>query len=102
MGRMPRANRRRHEVRSLDLERALGGLVRRETHADGEWFVRMVVGRAPARRYRCPGCQQEFDGTVAHVVAWPADGLGGLEDRRHWHTPCWRSRARRPPRGSFR
>ena len=27
---------------------------------------------------------------IPHVVVWPADGLGDLTDRRHWHTPCWR------------
>ncbi|MEP7160208.1 MAG: hypothetical protein ABI746_03820 [Dermatophilaceae bacterium] len=99
---MSRANRRRPERRAPDLERALGGLTRRERHADGEWFVRVLAGREPGRRYRCPGCQQEFVGTVSHVVAWPADGVGGVDNRRHWHTPCWRNRAHRHPRGSFR
>ena len=34
-------------------------------------------------------------------VAWSADGpigaFGDVTDRRHWHTPCWRARARRGP-----
>jgi hypothetical protein len=39
---------------------------------------------------------------MPHLVAWPADteqaawhGGGGLDDRRHWHTPCWNARLRR-------
>ncbi|GAB76688.1 hypothetical protein [Austwickia chelonae] len=99
---MPRANRRRRDERELDLGRALGGLERRENHPDGDWFVRRVAGRDPGRRYLCPGCQQTLAGDIAHVVVWPADGLGGLDDRRHWHSRCWQNRSRRPPRGSWR
>ena len=54
--------------------------------------------------YRCPGCDQEIALGVPHVVVWPADdrgesGWGGrVDDRRHWHTPCWNARANRRPR----
>ena len=73
---------------------------RYEEHSDGAWVVRHVSGAASGRDYRCPGCQQEVVGGTSHVVAWPADTLvgEGLEQRRHWHTPCWRSRDRRRPR----
>ncbi len=98
---MPRANRRAATPRPLDLGRALGGAARREPYAGGEWFVRQVSGADGARTYRCPGCQQQLSG-IPHVVVWPADGLGDLTDRRHWHTPCWRERATRPPLGSYR
>jgi hypothetical protein len=31
---------------------------------------------------------------VAHLAVWRNDGIFGetadLEDRRHWHTHCWR------------
>ena len=38
-----------------------------------------------------------------HIVAWPADdGDRGLENRRHWHTPCWGARDRRAPRQARR
>lgn len=96
---MPRANRRRRDVTSLSIERALGGTTRTERHRDGLWHVRRVTGAGPVRTYRCPGCEQTFDGTRPHVVAWPADGLGSLADRRHWHTPCWQARGRRTPGG---
>lgn len=107
---MPRSNRRRREPTSLSIERALGGTARTESHPDGQWFVRSVAGSRPGiggaesapRRYLCPGCQQQFDGATAHVVAWPADGLGDLSDRRHWHTTCWRARDRRRPGGATR
>jgi hypothetical protein len=34
------------------------------------------------------------------VVVWRV-GFGelGIEDRRHWHSPCWKSRATRRPTG---
>lgn len=99
---MPRSNRRRREVTSLRIERALGGLTRTENHPDGVWHVRRVAGAGPPRRYLCPGCQQVFDGTRPHVVAWPAEGLGSLSDRRHWHTTCWQARNRRRPGGAVR
>ena len=102
---MPRANRRRREESPLDLERALGGQPHRERYAGSEWFVRRVTGRGvsgPSRAYLCPGCQQTIAADTAHVVAWPAEGLGGLDDRRHWHTPCWSARDRRHARGSTR
>ncbi|GMA38747.1 hypothetical protein [Mobilicoccus caccae] len=97
---MPRANRRRRDQRGLDP----GLFVResRERHAGEIWVVRQVAGREPGRRYLCPGCQQMFAGESAHVVVWPAEGLGGVTDRRHWHTTCWRARDRRPPRGAYR
>jgi hypothetical protein len=78
------------------------GMVRTESHTDGDWLVRTVRGNDSGKAYRCPGCQQEVPASAPHVVAWPADGLGGLAERRHWHTPCWRARHRRTPRGSWK
>ena len=99
---MPRANRRRRDDAPLNHGRALGGVERREQHAGGEWFVRAVTGAAATRAYLCPGCSQEVRPGVPHVVVWPADGVGGLDQRRHWHTACWAARTRRPPRGSWK
>ncbi len=99
---MPRSNRRRRVSTSLSIERALGASTRTEEHPDGTWSVRQVAGRQSDRRYLCPGCQQTFSGTTPHIVAWPADGLGSLDDRRHWHTTCWRARNRRRPGGATR
>ena len=74
---------------------------RSETHPDGEWLVRNVSGAGATRAYVCPGCSQQVVPGTAHVVAWQAEGLTGaqaaLEERRHWHTPCWQRRARRRP-----
>ncbi|MDO5628931.1 MAG: hypothetical protein Q4G43_11480 [Mobilicoccus sp.] len=92
---MPRANRRRREERGLDP--ALVTRQTRETHAGVPWIVRRVTGRDPDRRYRCPGCQQMFVGTLAHVLAWPEHG--GIDERRHWHGSCWRARHSRPAAG---
>jgi len=99
---MPRANRRRRDEVPIDPVRALAGATRRDAYAGGEWFVRHVAGTAAPRAYRCPGCQQEVAPGIPHVVAWPAEGVGGVGDRRHWHSGCWANRERRPPRGSFR
>lgn len=101
-GCVPRANRRRRDDHELDVRRALGGTERRESHLDGEWFVRPVTGAGSTKSYRCPGCSQELPPGVPHVVAWPADGpwsaADALEGRRHWHRQCWDARARRGPR----
>jgi hypothetical protein len=61
-----------------------------------DYLVRRVAGEAAAKVYRCPGCDQEIGAGVAHVVAWPDDGIGA-QDRRHWHTGCWNSRDTRAP-----
>ncbi|WP_067483146.1 ATP/GTP-binding protein [Actinomadura hibisca] len=69
-----------------------------EEGPDGEWNVRQVAGANATKPYRCPGCDQEIPPGVPHVVAWPAGGWGDADDRRHWHSPCWRARGRRGPR----
>ena len=69
-----------------------------DTAEDG-WIVRHLAGSATGKTYRCPGCDQEIRAGVAHVVAWPEAGAwagqASPDDRRHWHTPCWKARARR-------
>ena len=71
------------------------GLERTQEWRGEEWAVRQVAGQG-GKRYRCPGCDQEIPPGVAHVVAWPL--LGDVEDRRHWHRPCWGARDRRGAR----
>jgi hypothetical protein len=96
----PRRNhqRRRAGAPPLDAERARRGVEAVQTWADGEWTVRLVPGGAAPKAYRCPGCDHEIAPGVAHVVAWVTDRLaGGLDDRRHWHSGCWRARDRRNP-----
>ncbi|MCE1179932.1 MAG: hypothetical protein LWW86_13020 [Micrococcales bacterium] len=86
---MPRANRRRRDEVPLALGRLRGGGERRETHRGRSWFVRPLSGATSERAYLCPGCQHDIAPLTAHVVVWPADGMGGVDDRRHWHTRCW-------------
>lgn len=98
---MPRRNRSKREEPRGDLARALTGGVQRVSYAGRTWVARSVRGNDEGRVFRCPGCQAEFSSALAHEVVWPDDGLGGVQDRRHWHTACWRARDRRPPRGSY-
>ncbi|HET8604165.1 MAG TPA: hypothetical protein VFM09_09580 [Marmoricola sp.] len=64
-----------------------------------EYEVRSVTGSAATKSYRCPGCQQLIRPATPHVVAWPVipslltsfSGTG-LDERRHWHTHCWKRR----------
>jgi len=90
-----RQNSRRRE--EPDSVRPVGGPEVVEEHPDGDWVVRRITGAASTKAYRCPGCDQEIRPATPHVVAWPAD-VGSLEDRRHWHNPCWAARDRRKPR----
>lgn len=96
---MPTSRRsRRHatEHRPLDVTRARGGSDVEEG-ADGTWNVRRV--RSSDKTYTCPGCRQAVPTGTEHVVAWRADDWFGaqaaVDDRRHWHTSCWRARDRR-------
>ncbi|AKU17503.1 ATP/GTP-binding protein [Luteipulveratus mongoliensis] len=99
---MPRRNRPRRDESRGDVSRIMGGGSRTESYAGGRWVVRSLRGSAEDRSYVCPGCQQQLSARTAHVVVWPADGLGDVNDRRHWHTTCWSARDRRPPQGSWR
>jgi len=88
--------------RPLRPSRPRAGPERVESWPDGDWVVRRVPGAASAKAYRCPGCDHEIVPGTPHVVAWPADGSrmpGGiaLDERRHWHTACWKHRLRRGP-----
>ncbi|WP_413452327.1 hypothetical protein AA0Y32_11340 [Georgenia phoenicis] len=74
----------------LDPDR-LGGVVRSETGPGGETYTVRTV-RGSEKSYRCPGCNQLITPGTGHVVAWPTESLlgAGLDERRHWHTACWR------------
>lgn len=67
-----------------------------------EWLVRPVPGARSVKTYRCPGCDQEIRPGTGHVVVWPADERGSVQERRHWHTGCWSARERRGPTGGRR
>lgn len=87
-------SRRRKEHRRLP---PLPSPRRVETGPDGyEYEVRAVTAARAVKNYRCPGCDHEIRSGTAHVVVLPLD-LGDVDDRRHWHTPCWVNRANRGP-----
>jgi hypothetical protein len=91
---MARLNRRRRDEQ-VPLRSAAAHRV--EVGPDGEWQVRQVPGSSATRDYRCPGCDQVVAAGTPHIVAWPAGEHGSVEERRHWHTPCWAARGRRQP-----
>ena len=75
-----------------------------ETGPDGyPYEVRPVTGARAVKIYRCPGCDHEIRTGIPHLVVWPAAEAGseaapgGVDDRRHWHTPCWGNRDNRSP-----
>jgi hypothetical protein len=89
---------RRHRRAPAAEPRPLGGAHQDvEEHPDGDWVVRRITGSSSTKTYRCPGCDQEIRPATPHVVAWPADGAAGEQDRRHWHSACWDARGRRGP-----
>jgi hypothetical protein len=96
---MPRRNYRRDDTAPIDEERLRRGVPTVQAFAGAEWMVHSIPGGAAAKTYRCPGCDQEIRPGVAHVVAWPVEGWGDVNDRRHWHTGCWQARDRRRARG---
>ncbi|MGE5697150.1 MAG: hypothetical protein ACM4D3_18550 [Candidatus Sericytochromatia bacterium] len=72
-------------------------LRRVEPGPDGyDYEVRPVAAARATKSYRCPGCDHEIRSGTPHVVVWPADA-GGVQDRRHWHTSCWKHRGTRGP-----
>lgn len=59
----------------------------------GEVYLFRHVGASAAQKfYVCPGCNQNIPPGVAHIVAWPRDYGGRVDDRRHWHKGCWNRR----------
>ena len=43
------------------------------------------------KRYVCPYCNGAIEVGVRHVVAYPDEAL---DDRRHFHTPCWSKKSK--------
>jgi hypothetical protein len=72
-----------------------------ERYGGEEYVVRRVTGSAATKAYRCPGCHQPIRPATPHTVAWPVvpsaftSTATGLDERRHWHNGCWRSREAR-------
>jgi hypothetical protein len=93
MGRRRRPDRRVQAARPLLPSRRI------EVGPDGyDYQVVALPGARAVKTYRCPGCDHEIRVGTAHVVVWPADlGESAVDERRHWHTPCWANRANRSP-----
>ena len=86
---MPRKNRRDGGDPAEGAPgRSLGGVLPEWAQTDEE-EVRIAHGQ---KIYRCPGCDHEISGGKQHLVVVPRDAA---EDRRHWHTECWRKELRR-------
>lgn len=89
-----RSSRRPYHAGHIPLDPArLASVPRTETGPGGAQFtVRQLRGNE--RTYVCPGCHRPIPPYTAHVVAWSNEHLfgpeRGLEERRHWHTECWR------------
>lgn len=64
------------------------------TSSDGAWVVQRNNGTSATKTYLCPSCHRPIAPGTPHIVAWPrVPHLGStspMEERRHWHTPCWR------------
>ncbi|MGH3644254.1 MAG: hypothetical protein ACRDUX_35145 [Mycobacterium sp.] len=91
--------RRRTPARRQRSLRPLPESRRVELGPDGYGYdVKPVAASRATKVYRCPGCDQEIRPATPHVVVWPTDmGESAIDDRRHWHTPCWSNRATRGP-----
>ncbi|MFF0494660.1 ATP/GTP-binding protein [Nocardia sp. NPDC004068] len=90
---MPRRKPRPTQpARSSRDPRPLGDVFgRTEPGPDGDdYIVRTIPGTRATKTYRCPGCDHEIPPGTPHLVAWRAHN--GEEDRRHWHTGCWKGR----------
>jgi len=77
----------------LDVDRIMLGALRTETRMGFAWHVQPMSAANAQKPYRCPGCELLVEPGTAHVVVWRADSIFGeraVEDRRHWHTACWR------------
>lgn len=62
---------------------------------DERYMVRAVPGSRATKSYRCPGCDHDIRPGTPHVVTWPTDDIGGVDERRHWHNGCWSGRGTR-------
>jgi len=67
---------------------------RKVPKADGDWYFRPITGASSTKPYRCPGCEQIIAVATPHTVVWPVQksllSASALDERRHWHSACWR------------
>jgi hypothetical protein len=84
---MPRRNRRAGDAPSSPARRPRSPAPAWAELAGYE--VRRVSGD---KVYRCPGCDHLVAIGTPHLVVIPLDAP---DERRHWHTGCWRRELRR-------
>lgn len=72
--------------------RGVSGPERLEEWAGRQYRVRPTPGASATKWYVCPWCDERVAVGEPHVVVWPNDQRGGINERRHWHTRCWRRR----------
>ena len=85
----------------LDVVRIQGGATREDSYRGLRWTARAVSGASATRPYLCPGCQQDIEpGFPTSSCGRP--GIGGVDDRRHWHTGRWQRRDARPSGNAYR
>ncbi len=92
---MSRRNRREPNPEIGEIK--IGGIRKSEELKDGGWIVVSITGSSAVKDYRCPGCDMTIPQGTPHLVAWPdylTGGDGAVDERRHWHTQCWRRRTR--------
>lgn len=62
--------------------------------ADGQWYFRLLTGSSSTKAYRCPGCDHLIVPATPHTVVWPVIkpllSASAIDERRHWHSWCWR------------
>ncbi|GAA4387198.1 hypothetical protein [Tsukamurella soli] len=95
MGRKSRAGAPRRRSGPGARPLGAGGFGSRAGDGDDAFQVRTVPGSSALKLYRCPACHQVIEVGMAHVVVWPSAAAGGVSERRHWHTGCWRREASR-------
>ena len=61
---------------------------------DGSVETQRIQPYEAVKTYVCPGCNQDIEPGVGHLVVVPSDAP---DLRRHWHHPCWTNRDRRRP-----
>jgi hypothetical protein len=93
----PKRGRKHRSSPSSGVSRALAATNYTDEQAfDGAWHVRHITAWRAVKDYTCPGCLGTIPQGQPHVVAWRSDWLMGDEDagqqRRHWHTACWKNR----------
>ncbi|MEX3609623.1 ATP/GTP-binding protein [Rothia sp. LK2588] len=79
-----------------DISRILDPAPTVEHAKDGDWFVQFMPAVNARKTYKCPECHRSINPGIAHLVVWREDHMFGrdraVEERRHWHEKCWRTR----------